>query len=84
MFQTADCTEMKSEIEPRNIPGLMEPDTSLKNLLKKMASAGIGASLAELATIPIDTAKVRLQVNVPRMCSSSVVRRFLILSFNEL
>lgn len=37
-------------------------DNSLSNLLKKMASAGMGASLAEICTIPIDTAKVRLQV----------------------
>lgn len=37
-------------------------DDSLSNLLKKMASAGMGASLAEICTIPIDTAKVRLQV----------------------
>ena len=37
-------------------------DDSLSNLLRKMASAGMGASFAEICTIPIDTAKVRLQV----------------------
>ena len=42
---------------------MLEHDDSLWNLMKKMTAAGMAASLAELATIPIDTAKVRLQVS---------------------
>jgi len=43
------------------------PDVSVKNVFKKMISAGIGASIAELVTIPIDTAKVRLQIQGENM-----------------
>ena len=32
-------------------------------VVKKMLSAGAAASVAEVTTIPIDTSKVRLQVN---------------------
>lgn len=39
-------------------PGQKEP-----SLLVKFVSAGLAASVAEAATIPIDTAKVRLQVS---------------------
>jgi len=38
-------------------PGQKEP-----SILVKFVSAGLAASVAEAATIPIDTAKVRLQV----------------------
>lgn len=38
-------------------PGQKEP-----TILVKFVSAGLAASVAEAATIPIDTAKVRLQV----------------------
>lgn len=39
-------------------PGQKEP-----TVLVKFVSAGLAASVAEAATIPIDTAKVRLQVS---------------------
>lgn len=38
-------------------PGQKEP-----TILAKFVSAGLAASVAEAVTIPIDTAKVRLQV----------------------
>lgn len=43
----------------RSRPGEKEP-----TVLVKFISAGLAASVAEAATIPIDTAKVRLQVSV--------------------
>ena len=39
-------------------PGQTEP-----SILIKFVSAGLAASVAEAVTIPIDTAKVRLQVS---------------------
>ena len=46
------------EQEMHTKPGEKEP-----SLLVKFVSAGLAASVAEAATIPIDTAKVRLQVS---------------------
>lgn len=40
-------------------PGQKEP-----TVLVKFVSAGLAASVAEAVTIPIDTAKVRLQVSL--------------------
>lgn len=45
-------------------PVLVEPNTFVSPTLRKMVGAGLAASLAELVTIPIDTAKVRLQVRI--------------------
>lgn len=49
-------------------PGQKEP-----SLLVKFVSAGLAASVAEAATIPIDTAKVRLQVSWSLTASGCLV-----------
>lgn len=40
------------------------PKSRYMDTFIKMFSAGTGASMAEITTIPIDTAKVRLQVRL--------------------
>ena len=46
-------------------PVMVEPTKSyFSTTFTKMFSAGTAASIAEITTIPIDTAKVRLQVGV--------------------
>jgi solute carrier family 25 uncoupling protein 8/9 len=40
-----------------------DPRGEQPSVLVKFVSAGLAASIAEAVTIPIDTAKVRLQVN---------------------
>lgn len=52
-------------------PGQKEP-----TILVKFVSAGLAASVAEAVTIPIDTAKVRLQVRSLLNKSCSVVKIF--------
>jgi hypothetical protein len=39
-----------------------EGESALKFFLKNVASAATAACIAEVATIPIDTVKVRLQI----------------------
>lgn len=41
------------------------PTGEQPSVAMKFVSAGLAASIAEAVTIPIDTAKVRLQVNQP-------------------
>lgn len=49
------------------VAGRKEPSVPVK-----FVSAGLAASVAEAVTIPIDTAKVRLQVRLSRAQHSSV------------
>lgn len=48
----------ETSIKMHNKPGQKDP-----SVLVKFVSAGLAASVAEACTIPIDTAKVRLQVS---------------------
>eukprot|EP00794_Sanderia_malayensis_P012954 gene12954-14284_t len=70
---------MKEEIAVTNMPVMRQDASSPTNVMKKMLSAGMGASIAEMTTIPIDTAKVRLQIqgeNVKTIGSSRKARAY--------
>ncbi len=55
---------MKEEVSKEKVfSSVMQNTGDVKALLKKMASAGLGASIAEISSMPIDMAKVRLQVS---------------------
>ena len=56
--QLVTLAEFTKNNKMHNKPGQKDP-----SILVKFVSAGLAASVAEAATIPIDTAKVRLQVS---------------------